>query len=316
MGALIRRDRQGNDVGSAHRRAGGMVHRRPAQPGIDRAGGDLPGADGLHDRPRAVLHVAPGVDAWHLGHQGFRVGEDEAVSRLDRAAVEDRQVGPLTGGEDHVVALERQQAGGVELRIELSGLVVDLLAELEGRLAVLPDADRAPPGVQLHAFPDGVLDLVGAGRHLAAVLQRDHVDVRCALAQGRQGDVDRDVAAADDDHPRPDPHRLAAAHVPQEIDAAEHEGLMDTLDRDQARALGAEAEEHGVVVLAEGVEASDLRAGADRDSERPDLVELLVEQVGRQAVGRNAVAQHAAGLLLLLEDLDLVTEASAGSRRR
>ena len=83
---------------------------------------------------------------------------------------------------------------------------------------------------------------------------------------------------------------------------------MDTFDRDQARALGAEAEEHGVVVLAEGVEAADLGAGADRDSQRPDLVELLVEQVGRQAVGRNAVAQHAAGLLLLLEDLDLVTE--------
>ncbi len=91
---------------------------------------------------------------------------------------------------------------------------------------------------------------------------------------------------------------------------AEHEGLMDTLDRDQARALGAEAEEHGVVVLAEGIEAADLGAGADRDSQRPDLVELLVEQVGRQAVGRYAVAQHAAGLLLLLEDLDLMTESA------
>ena len=227
---------------------------------------------------------------------------------LDRAAVEDRQVGALAGGEDHVVGLERQQAGGVELRIELAGLVVDLLAELEGALAVLLDADRPPARVQLHAFGDGVLDLVGAGRHLAALLQGDHVDVRRALPQRRQGDVDRDVAAADDDHPRPDPHRLAAAHGPQEVDAAEHEGLMDTFDRDQARALGAEAEEHGVVVLAERIEAADLGAGVDRDAQRPDLVELLVEQVGRQAVGRNAVAQHPAGLLLLLEDLDLVTE--------
>ena len=103
------------------------------------------------------------------------------------AAVEDRQVGALTGGEDHVVALERQQAGGVELRIELSGLVVDLLAELEGGLAVLPDADRAPAGVQLHAFPDGVLDLVGAGRHLAAFLQGDHVDVRLRLGAAPSG---------------------------------------------------------------------------------------------------------------------------------
>ncbi len=134
--------------------------------------------------------------------------------------------------------------------------------------------------------------------------------MRCALAQRGQGDVDRDVAAADDDHPRPDPDRLAAAHVAQEIDAPQHEGLMDTFDRDQARALGTEPEEHRVVVLAKGLEAADLGAGADRDSQLPDLVELLVEQIGRQPVGRNPVAQHATGLLLLLDDLDVVTEGA------
>ena len=54
-----------------------------------------------------------------------------------------------------------------------------------------------------------------------------------ALPQGRQGDVDGDVAAADDHDPRPDAHRVAAAHGLQEVDAAEHEGLLDTLDRDR-----------------------------------------------------------------------------------
>ena len=77
---------------------------------------------------------------------------------------------------------------------------------------------------------------------------------------------------------------------------------------DQARALGAEAEEHGVIVLAEVVEAADGGARADLDPQRADLVEFLVEQVRREAVGGNAVAQHSAGLLLLLQDLDLVTE--------
>jgi len=61
------------------------------------------------------------------------------------------------------------------------------------------------------------------------------------LPQRRQGYVDGDIAAADDDNPRPDPHRLAAAHGMQEVDPAEHEGLLDTLDRDEARALGAKA---------------------------------------------------------------------------
>ncbi len=111
--------------------------------------------------------------------------------------------------------------------------------------------------MQLDAFGDCDFDLVRAGRHVAALLERGQVDVLRALPQSRQGDVDGDVSAADDDDPRPNAHRLTAAHGVQEVDAAEHEGLMDAFDRDQARPLGAKAEEHGVVVLAEGLEAVD-----------------------------------------------------------
>ena len=104
------------------------------------------------------------------------------------------------------------------------------------------------------------------------------------------------------------PTRTASplAHGAEEVDAAEHEGLVDAVDRDQAGALRAEAEEHGVVVLAERFDAADRGAGVDRDAEHLDLLDLLVEQIGRQAVGRDAVAEHPAGLLLRLEDLDLV----------
>ena len=142
------------------------------------------------------------------------------------------------------------------------------------------------------------------------MLAKDHVDVLRALAQRRQGDVDGDVAGADDHDPRPDAHPIAAAHGAQEVDATEHEGLVDAVDRDEARALGAQTEKHGVVVLAEGIEAVDLVACADRDAQHPELVQLLVEQIGRQAVGRNAVAQHPAGLLLRLDDLDLMAQGA------
>ena len=135
--AIVRHDLQRNHLGAAHRLAGGGVHGRPAQPGIDGGRGDLPGADRLHGRPRAVLRVAAGKDARHLGHQGLRVRDDEAAVIFDPAAVEDRQVGALTGGEDHVIGFELQQAGGVELRIEVAVLVAGLLAELEGDLTIL-----------------------------------------------------------------------------------------------------------------------------------------------------------------------------------
>ena len=39
-----------------------------------------------------------------------------------------------------------------------------------------------------------------------------------ALTQGRERDVDGDVATADDHHPRPDMHRLATAHGVQEVE--------------------------------------------------------------------------------------------------
>ena len=97
---------------------------------------------------------------------------------------------------------------------------------------------------------------------------------------------------------------------------AEHEGQVDAVDRQQARLLGAEAEEDGVVVLAELLEAGDRGAGVDLDAQHPDLVDLLVEQVGRQAVGGDAVAQLPAGVLMRLEDLDLVAVGAQVVGRR
>ena len=128
-----------------------------------------------------------------------------------------------------------------------------------------------------------------------------------ALPQSGQGNVDRDVATADDHDPRPDPDRFAAADVAQEVDAPEHELLVRAVDRDELGRLGPEAQEDRVVVGFERLEAPDRGPGVDRDAQHPDLLDLLVEQVGRQAVGRDAVAQHPAGFLLRLEHLDLVT---------
>jgi hypothetical protein len=64
--------------------------------------------------------------------------------------------------------------------------------------------------------------LAGISRRFSS----DTVDALRALAQRRQRDVDGHVATADDDHARPDARGLAAAHRAQEVDAAEHEGMV------------------------------------------------------------------------------------------
>ena len=70
--------------------------------------------------------------------------------------------------------------------------------------------------------------------------------------------------------------------------------------------MGAEAKEDSVVVLTEGLKVADRGAGVDRYPQHPDLVDLLIEQVGRQAVGWNAVAELPTRMLQLFEYLDLV----------
>ena len=215
-----------------------------------------------------------------------------------------------------MIGFQLQEAVDVEFRIELAGLVLDPLAELEDGDALFLETQRSPAGVELHAFGDRELDLVGAGRHVAALLERGQVHVPRALPQGRQGDVDRDVSAADDDDPRPDAHRLSAARGAQEVDAAEDERKMGALDGQEASLLRAEPEEDGVVLLAELLDARNRRAGEDPDTQGPDLVDLLLEQVGRVPVGGDAVAQHSAGVLLRLVDLDVVSEGAQEVGRR
>ena len=157
------------------------VHRRPTQPGVDAGRGDLARADRLHGRARTSLAVSAGEHARNVGHQGLRVRDDEAARAFDSAAFENREVGALARGQDHVVGFELQQSGGIELRIELAVLVLDLLAELEGDLAILFDAHRSPARVQLYPFGHRELDLVRAGRHVAALLERGEVHVRSTL---------------------------------------------------------------------------------------------------------------------------------------
>ena len=150
--AIVRRDGQWHHLGTAGWLAGGVVHRCPTQPGIDGRRGDLPGADRVHGQARAVLAVATGEDARHLGHLGLRSATIKPQHVLDSAAFEAGQIGALTGGENDLIGFERYQPIGVELGIELPRVVLGAHAELEGDLTVLVDAHWAPARVQLHAL--------------------------------------------------------------------------------------------------------------------------------------------------------------------
>ena len=88
--------------------------------------------------------------------------------------------------------------------------------------------------MQLHAFGDRDFDLMRTGGHVTALLEGGQIDVLRTLPQSRQGDIDGDVATPDDNDPRSNPHRFAAANGVQEVEPAKYEILLDAIDRDEA----------------------------------------------------------------------------------
>ena len=91
--------------------------------------------------------------------------------------------------------------------------------------------------------------------------------------------------------------------VVEHLQAGQHARVLFAVDAQCRRLVQADREEHRVVCVEQALErhvAPDQRVETHLDAERADVVDVLVELVVRQPVGRHAVAQHAAGPRLCL----------------
>ena len=68
LAAIAGQDGDRHDLGAAYRLAGIGCHALAGQPGIDRSGGNLAGADRLDCRARSLLPVTAGEDTGDSGH--------------------------------------------------------------------------------------------------------------------------------------------------------------------------------------------------------------------------------------------------------
>ena len=191
---------------------------------------------------------------------------------------------------------------------------------------------------QLHALGDRALDLLGQRGHIlpaaaidaahltraeahcaAAYIHRDAGDARSAQTDRASCHVHRDVAAADD-------HDLLAAEIGHVIvaDLAQHlnrgHDALGVLAFDAGLFIRvcAECKIERVVLTAQLVEGDlvsdvhiDLRINADGEERR----DLRVQDLARQTVGGNAVAQHTAELRPLFIHRNLVAHQREIVRR-
>ena len=181
-------------------------------------------------------------------------------------AVQRREVGLLADGRDdgrggHVELGARARHGPGPARLVRLAEVHADAAHADGP-AVLRAGSR--PGAARNSIVDALLERaldLGLDRgHLGAGAPVEQRDVRAEPLADARG-VDRGVAAADDDHLAADRHRLAAVDVVEERGAGEHVGRVLAGDAELQPLVGADPDEHGLVVLAQLLERDVLADG-------------------------------------------------------
>ena len=123
---------------------------------------------------------------------------------------------------------------------------------------------------------------------------------------GRAHDVHGDVAAADDD----DLLAVEVRHVVIADGTQHHDGGHDVAavlagDADLFVLMGADGDIDAVILMLELFKPDVLangHAGVDLNAGGEDGLDLLVKELSREAVARDAVAEHAAELLALFVD--------------
>ena len=254
-----------------------------------------------------VCRSPPAKTPGALGGVSDRVDLDRAIAREGEAGdvFKGREVRPLADGRDQLIAFDLKLAAGDGHGPLAAGGI--RFGQLHAD-AAQPDHPAVPGqhflgrGEIGDAHPLGFrrLDLLLPGRHLAAGAAVDDGRLFCAEAYGRAGDVDGDVAAADDRHLAADPGHAGEVDLAQEVHAlADAVGLL-ARHPELDPLMGPQCQVDRLVALAEEVIDGHIPAesGVELyfDAQVGDDLDLLRQDLPRQPVGRDADTQHAARL--------------------
>ena len=197
----------------------------------------------------------------------------------------------------------------------------------EARLVELHLLDRDLVAVDLldglepahhHALLLGLSNLELVSGHAVAITAVDDHRVGGAEALGGAGRVHRGVAAAVDDDLAAEQRLLVGLHRLEHRDGVEDARGLAGRDVGVLADVGADREERRVEAAFGHrlFDVGDLPVQLELDANRQDSVDLGIEHVAREPVGRDPEAHHAAGHRPGLEDRHLVAEAAQVVRGR
>jgi len=130
-------------------------------------------------------------------------------------------------------------------------------------------------------------------------------------AAGYRSDVHGGVTTTDYHHAVADSFQAAIVEGLEEGRSGDDVGnIIGTFGRKGTTTLGAKAEEHGIVVLADLFHAeidTHFALQLDLNAQIDNPLNFGVKYIARCAIARDAVAHHAAQVLMIVEDRDRVT---------
>ena len=305
--------------------------------------------DSVDGKAGAGVDVAAHKDVWLGGLVGLGIGKGTlAAAELHLGA--SQQVAPhngLANRHDDTVGIDTAQIVLVVLGRKTALVVKDTHAALEGDAAhttglVQVNFLGAPTAADVSAVLNGLATLLLAGGHLSLALQAEHLNVLGTQTAGVAGNVDGHVAAAHHNGAAGQGIDLAAVNLAKEVDGHGHVLGILARNASKAAALAANGNVEGLKALcAQLVErhvATDFHAIAELGTHQANDLDLGLDNILLQLKAGNAVGEHAARALILLEhdrfvallgqvesagqagrtgtdDGDLLVEA-AGARRR
>ena len=270
--------------------------------------------DGVDGEPGSRKDVAAHEDIRLGGLAGDRIGDGRSVPVQLHSAAR-KQFSPFHGladGKKHVPAGKGDGILLVVGRIEAPLFVPDGCALLKydaDRLSIFCQDLPGPPAVHDgDALFFGLFHFVPGCGHLLPGFQADHGDLVRTCPKGRPCHVHGHVAAAYHNGLSIEGYAVVQVDFSQEFHAGHNAFRVLAGNAGLSAVLGADGHVEGLIAFApefiQGDVLSDLHPAADLHAHLADDVDLGFDHVLFQAEAGDAVHQHAAGPLFLLEDRD------------
>ncbi len=169
---------------------------------------------------------------------------------------------------------------------------------------------RAPAGIDNDSVLAGLASLERGGGHDVFGFKRKHGDGLGAASLGDSGGIDCDVSASDDNDLAAD-LLCSCIGFMEEIHSRCGTGKGLSGDSREASALASDCNVESLVALfselGDGDILADFDSGPDLNADFSHYIYLSVNYFLFKFEGRNTIAEHTAGLLVLFEDCRLVS---------